>query len=402
MVLKDTNVLNALTEGQWERAKADGWKGTRDQLAAARYAQEVTLDTHIDYSRENMPNLMQGGGVKQLVFQFQKYQQGMIEQMLRYGKDSFFNQDLSREERAVAMRTLAGVVMTHGLVTGAMGLPGFGLAAFGANFYHKFLSENKHEPWDAEVAFRKFATDHLGFDMGNALSRGMFALPGVNKLVPGDVTDRLGMGDILSPGSKIEGTDRSDLMQWLGSFAGGPAGAMLGNFAHAYTLADEGRPERAVEQIAPKAIRDLMKVYRFSNEGVTTEKGAQVVKPGDLTNMDLVAQGLGFTPQTVETAQVNRAAYQEAKNEFKDRKQSLTNQYALAAAQQDQEAMANVQGQIREYNDARMRDNEITELLKPSELTSAIKRRAVESARLMEGVSLQPGEQSLLAEEGIY
>jgi hypothetical protein len=191
-------------------------------------------------------------------------------------------------------------------------------------------------------------------------------------------------------------------MQWLGSFAGGPAGAMLGNFAHAYTLADEGRPERAVEQIAPKAIRDLMKVYRFSNEGVTTEKGAQVIPQGQLTNMDLVAQGLGFTPQTVETSQVNRAAFQEAKDEFKARKQVLTNQYALASAQQNQEAMAKVQEQIQAYNEARVRDNEITEMLKPSALTTALKQRAIAGARLNEGVSLQPGEQGLLQEEGIY
>jgi hypothetical protein len=402
MGLKDVNVQNALTEEQWKRAVDDGWKGTKQELAAARYAQEVTLDTHIDYSRENMPNLMQGGGFKQLIFQFQKYQQGMIEQMLRYGKDAFFNKDMSKEERLVAFRTLAGVVGMHGLVTGAMGLPGFGLVAFGANLYHKFLSENKHEPWDAEVAFRKFATDHLGFDMGNALSRGLFALPGVNQIVPGDVTDRLGMGDLLAPGAKIEGTDRSDLMAWLGSFVGGPAGSLLGNFAHAYTLADEGRPERAAEQLAPKVFRDLMKTYRFANEGVTTEKGAQVLRPDQLTTMDLVAQGLGFTPQTVETTQVNRAALSQAQDEFKTRKQNLTRQYALAAASNDQETMADVQSQINEFNQNRLADNESWAVLKPAALIQAIRQHAVDNARLMEGVSLKPGEQSLLQEEGIY
>jgi hypothetical protein len=401
LALKDRNLTKLVSDEQLAKAQQEGWQGTKEQLAAAMHAQEVTLDTHVDYGKDNAPAYMQGFdkfGLSKLMFQFQKYQQAMIEFEVRSLKDTF-DRTLSKEERLVAFKTLSGILVSHALMTGAMGLPGFGAAAFAMNAYHKLLGDQS-DPWDAETAFRRYVNEHMGLDVGNVFARGLLYVPGLRDVVPADVTDRLGMGDLLAPGTRLDGVDRQDLVQYIGAAVGGPAGGMLGNFLHGFNLMRQGKTERGLEQFMPKAMRDIAKTVRYMNEGVETEGGAPVVEREELTPADLVAQAAGFTPQKVATAQANKEAIDAAKQEMKARRSNLTERYEHSVTSGDADGATAALQAIQDYNADRLSQGMINQVVKPTDLSNAVRQHMMEHILLSQGVALNPKDRPL-AEEGI-
>ena len=227
---------------------------TKQQYAAARYAEQITLDSHVDYSRENAPYIMQpgvlGGAPTKLMFQFKKYQFGMLK-VLSQSYGSMMDSSLPLAERKAGMRTFLGILGTHAVITGMMGLPGFGMAVFIKNMWDKFAGD-KDVPHDAESEFRDMMTRALGRDAGDVASRGILYAPGLRNVLPVDITNRVGLGDLVISGGRVENIDRNNLMAYLGSVAGGPAASLLGNAADATKFMHQGDYQRAVEMMLPK------------------------------------------------------------------------------------------------------------------------------------------------------
>lgn len=401
LALKDKNLTGLVSDEQLAKAQGEGWQGSKEQLAAAIHAQETTLDTHVDYGKDNAAAYMQGFdrfGISKLMFQFQKYQQAMIEFEVRSVKDAL-DKSLPTEERLVALRTLLGIVGSHAIMTGAMGLPGFGAAAFLMDAYHKLLG-SPDKVFDAETSFRRFMNEHFGLDVGNVISRGVLYAPGLRDALPADVTDRLGMGDLLVPADRLDGVDRQDLVQYIGAAVGGPAGGMLGNFVHGFNLMRQGKTERGLEQFLPKAARDIAKTARYMNEGVETESGTPVVAQGDLTPADLAAQAAGFTPQKVATAQANKEAIDSAKASMKTRRGILTQTYEHSVTGGDADRAAQALQDIQAYNQERLSEGLANQVIKPTDLSSAVRQHMMEHILLSQGVALNPRDR-MLTEEGI-
>ncbi|MGZ5183617.1 MAG: PLxRFG domain-containing protein [Caldimonas sp.] len=392
-----------LSEQQYRQILADNpeYAGmSRAQLQAARYAEKITLDSHIEYSRENAPYVMQQGVVPfgKLIFQFQKYQQGMIHALVRNAVDAF-DKNLSGDERMAAAKTLLGIVGTHGLMTGAMGLPGYGLMAFAANAYHKLLGD-KDRPFNADDSFRATLDRSLGKDAGDVVARGLFYLPGVRSVLPGDVTDRLGMGDVLTPTTEAGDINREDLLQYLGQALTGPAGALVGNVFDAYNHAHQGDTWKAAEDLMPKVMRDVSRTYRFYTQGVTTGSNNPVVPAASLSPMDLMAQLIGFEPQKVQGAYANRAAVMDAKTELDNRRKVLLKEFADASMAGDESRMQDLRTAVQRYNAAQMQKGLFTELIKGQELSRAVIDRRLAAVRLREGVSLTPKQRALIEDFG--
>jgi hypothetical protein len=373
-------------------------KLTKQQFEAALYANKITLDSHVDYSRENAPKLLRGDNLtSKLMYQFQKYQIGMMQVLGRNATD-MFDKTLDKDQRFVAGKTLAGILGTHATMCGAMGLPGFGLAAFVLNMNHKLLG-NKDQPFDAEDSFRRLATQAFGRDFGDVISRGILYAPGVKNIAPADITDRLGMGDMASPSNSVGTFDRQNMLQYLGSTLTGPAGSMLGNLAEAYKLANQGDTWKATEQVLPKVFRDAAKLSRFYQEGITTESGNTVVSADELRSnpLNLAVAALGFQPQLEESDYANRSALQGAKAEMDDRRKALIHEYTQAMVKGDQDGVSSAQAAVQRFNQARMADGAYSELLKPTELTRSVMNRRVDDIRLRDGVSISPKQRGLMA-----
>jgi len=374
---------------------------TKQEVAAMKFANQITLDSHVDYSRENMSYVMQPGvtPMGKLMFQFQKYQQAMIYALAKNAGASF-DKNLSGDEQWVARKTLAGIVGTHTLLTGLMGFPMAGLVATATNVYHKLVGD-KNDPYDADDRFRTMLEQHLGKDAGDVAARGLLYAPGIRDVLPGDVTDRLGMGDLLVSGNAADGAiDRNSLLQYFGSLVGGPAGSLMVNISQAAIDHGQGDNWKASEELMPKVMRDVSRTVRFSMDGVTTSSNNPVVKPGELSTMDLVAQAMGFTPQKIETAYANRATVQDAKAELDARRKVLLKEFTDVSldSSSDPTQVQAMRDKINAYNAEQRSKGLYSETINGSEMVRSVQQRRLASIRLNNGISLSPKQRGLINE----
>ena len=395
--LENPHVVEKLTTEEMEAFRARGGADglTDEQLMAARFAETCVADTHVDYSKENAAGIFQTSKfpLGQLMFQFQKYQQGMVHLLASQGMD-MFNGEKDKATRAAAMRTLMGVLATHGVMTGAMGLPLVGTGMFNMNMYHKVLGD-QDEPFDAEDSLRRFFDKTFGSVGGNVLLRGALYNPLTKDAVPADITDRLGLGDMLSPGSTVGKIDRQDLLQYMGSVLSGPTGSLLGQFADAYKFSRQGDQWKAGEQLMPKVMRDVSKTMRFYNDGVTTASNNLVMSKDQMTPSILATQALGFQPQPIEEAYANRGGVENAKAELTARRTELLKMVTDARMSGNPEAVQAAMAHVQAFNAERGQDGLYHERINGNEMTRSYMNRRLGQVRLRNGVSLGPTERRL-------
>jgi hypothetical protein len=374
---------------------------TLRQYNSMRDAENMIDKSHINYGADNAPYLMQkgvSGSLGKLAFQFQKYQQGMLFE-LYHNTHAIFDKSLSPEERFAGFKTVAGVLGTHALMTGAMGLPGFGFAVAATDAYQFFLGDHDN-PFEAEAAYRNTMAKIFGQQTAQVLDRGILYAPGIKDLIPADVTNRLGMGDLLSS-ARLTGAPSSDaFMGYFGQEATGATGALLSQIPEAMQAAHEGDSWRAAEDLLPKALRDVSKSIRYSQYGVNSVSGAPVVAQQALSTGDLVSQALGLEPQDIATAQASRAAVSTAKAELQDQQTVLAKKYVDAVTQGGdvQQAMDDIQ----QYNSSRGVNMQANMMIKPDDLSKAVKARFMAENMLAGGESLTGQNVRALGQYGAF
>jgi len=381
-------------------------KVNRQMVAAMKYAGKITLDSHVDYSRENAAYLMQPGVVPmgKLVFQFQKYQQAMIYSLVKNAGDSF-SKNLTGYERWAARKTLLGVVGTHAMLTGAMGLPGYGVMALALNLFHK-IAGDKDKPYEADDAFHQFLEEHLGKDAGDVVGRGLLYAPGIRDVLPADITDRLGMGDLGASAKALGGgqIDKNSVAQYIGTALGGPAASLLGQFADANNEHLQGDDWKAAELLMPKVARDISRAIRYAQQGVTTASSNPVVTREEMaganpwTSPTLWMQALGFTPQKVESAYANKASVMDAKAELDARRKILLKQFTDATVAGDTDKTAALRDKINAYNDEQRSRGVYSELINGGEMMRSVQTRRLAQMRLANGISMTPKQRGLVDE----
>jgi hypothetical protein len=397
LAMKNPDVIPALDAET--HAKASGltpgkFDLTPQQLAAARFAQDTVNTTHVDYSGHNAAHIMQPGVVPfgEVMFQFQKYQQGMLSILGDSLADVFSKK--SPEERWIAGKTLAGILTTHAAVTGLMGLPLVGTAVMLSNIYHKFFGD-KDRPFDGDDALQKKMIETFGPTWGEVGLRGMLYAPGIKQLAPVDVTDRLGLGDVLAPTRQVGKINSDEWLKYIGSIAGGPSGSLLGQFADAYDYHHHGDDWKASEELMPKVMRDISRTIRFYNEGVTSKSGNQVITAEDMRNGPAFAQLAGFEPQKLQETYANRRSVQNAIAELQDRRKVLMKEATDARSSGDQARLQRVMADIQRYNDVRTKEGTYSQRIKGAELMRSFRTRQKNNASLDHGVALKHSQQDL-------
>ncbi len=176
----------------------------------------------------------------------------------------------------------------------------------------------------------------------------------------------------------------------------GPAGSLLGQMADAYRFYHQGDNWKAAESLAPKVIRDLSKTMRYYEEGVTSGSGQPIVKPEEMSAPQLIMQMIGFTPQNVQSAEVNRSGIEAAVSQFNDRKKVLLKEYAEARLANDDAAAQSARDKIDSYNAAQREQGTMAvEGIKGDEMIRAVQSRRLAAMRLDQGVSLPPRQRAL-------
>lgn len=78
-----------------------------------------------------------------------------------------------------------------------------------------------------------------------------------------------------------------------------PGASFVTNFGRGYDLISQGEVEKGLEAMLPAGARNLLRATRFSEEGITTNRGDPILEPDEFTDANFLAQVLGLPVQRI-------------------------------------------------------------------------------------------------------
>ena len=320
----NNRVLTALTAYQLEVNAGSSVE------EATEYAANMVSRTQFNYSSSNKPPLFQAGGplgaVAPLMFQFMQWPQHMYAHLIRNYVGMV---EAGVMEKSEARSTLLGLLGTHAAVGGLTGMMlqpikwafGFAMMALG----------DDDEPYTAANALSGRTFDRLtteafsglfGTTASTILGKGLPAGLGV------DLSVRMSLGTLYF--IDIRGEDTNSV---LGSLVAGFGGATLNQgikMARGAGQAMDGDIIKGIETASPKMARDILRAFRYANEGLVNAAGDTAIPASDLNPAQLAAQFFGFAPTQISHFYDAQNAIKDAEGHAMDRKSELTQQFRLA------------------------------------------------------------------------
>jgi hypothetical protein len=325
------------------------FKKTGNHEASIHYAYEVTHDTMGDYSSWNASPLFKGNA-GMLALQFKKFAHKTY-----YLLGNTLRGTIQGDPEAA--KQFVGLMVTHGIVAGAMGLPlePFKVALLAGNA----LGVTGFTWQDFELIVRTRSAEVLGQKGGEMFSHGLTRGLGI------DTSTRQGMDSLLTFGAPQDASKAKDLKAWLfDTAAGAPAGYILDQIKSAQALA-KGDVMKAVELTVPiKGVTDVIKV----GTGLSPKLDAKgkVTRPG-YTPFEAGVRAIGFTPASEAENYEKRTMAANSTREQGDKRSTLINNWVVAKPADKASAFKAVQ----DWN----KDQPAAVRVKGQDLTSAASKR---------------------------
>ena len=334
--------------------------------------------TQIDYSDVNAAYFMKPGvglgALNKIVFQFRKYQQGMLYLLFRNAQQAF------RGDKE-ALRSFGYLMGAQVMMAGAAGLPIYALLGF--------FGGDDDEEGDLETRMRNGLTDMVGADAARVLWKGLPTLLGV------DISANIGMGNLLKPLPMVSmrdlrnaetGTDAISLL--LTNAAGAPVG-MLANMLDGGMQMMDGNWAAGVGKFLPKFLGSLVKAADLAEHGVMTRAGNVVMGPEEFDAWDIMYKALGFQPSKVVEHYTAQQAKEDVASAIKERKADILTQYAQAKLRG--EDTSDAKEAMAQFN-----EDHPTQRITQSALIKSVNARRKNAKQLDEaGVSFTKREKSL-------
>lgn len=281
---------------------------------AVKFAESLTWDAHFDYTNVNRARFMQNGFMK-VATQFKQYSQNMTYFLVRNAHQAMKGH--TKEERAIARRTLVGTLGMTALLGGLSAMPLWGVYALA----NAFLGYDEDEPWDAETELKAYLVDTFGKDTADTMLYGVGGA-GISPRISLD-----GMW-VRSPFRDLEGEDQ--WAHYAKQVAGPVLGGILPSALRGLDKLREGEVQRGFEMMLPKAYRDLSKAQRFSSEGALNNKGDQLKAAEDFELWQVMLQGLGLSDAEVNKQYMENSAIKGYERKILDRRAALMTRYYLS------------------------------------------------------------------------
>ena len=345
-------------------------KAGSNKEQAVAYADDVILRTHGDYSGFNAPRITRQG-LGRLATQFRKFQLIQISLMAKLIKDSFAG--ASKQEKMIARRAL-GFTLSHTLaVGGVMGLPGFAAIAWimGAAF------GDDDEPDNPELTLRKMIGDKALADV---------ILKGAPKFVGVDLSGKLGMGQMLSvlPYTDVD-LSKAGVAQAGYALLTGATGSLVQRAAEGVALMADGEFYKGTERLMPSVLAQSMKAARFGlMEGVTLKNGDVVIKPEDISFLDMLSVAIGLPSNKITDRTFVQGAAIDTEKFYKDRTGEIKRDYVRASNAKDAAGMAKARQEWLEMQEAKRKNKLKTQPL--SDLLRAPQEQKKREAGVVGGV----------------
>lgn len=259
----------------WEVAKA---KGEKDAYA---FAVKAVNETQGIYNKVNRPNWARGP-VGRTVLTFKQFSIAYVELLSRMWKRG------GPEGKRAALMMLAMLM----LASGEEGLP------FSQDLDDLIDTVGQFFGFDTNMrrSKRRLAHEILGKTAGDLF------LYGISSQLPLDFAGRLGLGNIAPGSGALKRSDQELIGRNVAEILG-PAAGMATQIADAYDAYVEGNQKKALQNLAPKAVKDVMAGLEMADKGYATD--AKGRKTTDVTQGEAAIKAVGFTPTTV--AQLTRA-----------------------------------------------------------------------------------------------
>ena len=313
---------------------------------AVKFTRNAVFDAHYDYSSFNRPRHFKGNWAKVLMIFKQHsqnttfflgdiYYKGLIKGGIISKKARF------SEEAKEARRAIYGVLATHTLFAGMMGLPGMSVMLWGLSAALGYDDED--DPRDIKYEIREYFTSMFGKENGHALTNGVFNSYMDINLGPSMSADNLW---VRAPGYDMSAREKSMyyLKQALGPAVSMPLDAYVGA-----TEMAKGDTFNGLKKIAPRFLRDAMKAWDYSENGVTDSKGTQMLEP--YTPFQTIKQGFGFKRGKEAEGYQARGAMLGLKGKIERRKTELKQTMDKAVRTGDKQLEQQTWASIDRFND---------------------------------------------------
>ncbi|WP_258039726.1 PLxRFG domain-containing protein [Aeromonas sp. ASNIH8] len=316
---------------------------------------EMVYDGHGNYAASNRPRYMRNDITKVLT-QFKIYSQMMTYVLysnaikaakagsLKAWKKGVLGKELTQDDlRAIAdgklaAKTLGGVLATHWVMAGVMGLPT--PLTFAAYAIAAGLDDDDDR--SGEASFRLALTEALGPRAGELLAKGpMDALTNLS------IAGRTGLGDLWWRSPK-EGTEGDDLAWHAVQQLLGPVAGIGINLARGTGQMTDGHIQRGLETMLPKSIRDVAKSYRQATEGEQTIKGDIIMD--DVATWNVAMQGLGFGSAQMAKNYDAREYIKGKEKRIADKRSQLLTDYYMARKSGEMDEVQEVLERIKMFN----------------------------------------------------
>jgi len=305
---------------------------------AVQYAGDIINGTHFDYSNANRPRYMQGN-VAKVLLQFRNYSVGMTWLFWRGVQQAFAG--ATPEVKRLARRQTAGMLGMTGLLAGTLGMPIINVIRYTAEAIEAAFGDDD-EPWDFNVELRGYLDSVVGATAADVILRGP-----VSQATGADIASRVGLADLWwrEPDRELEG---QELYAYALEQLAGPMGGIGKSTLEGLQKVGEGHVWRGVEQMLPKAVKDVLKGWRYHADGATSLRGDPIME--DISARQALTQAMGFSPTALSRQyELNRAA-KNYEQHILDRRASIINAFALGVREQDQELLAAARLRIGEWN----------------------------------------------------
>lgn len=335
----------------------------KNNQAAMDAAAEAVEQIHVDYSNANAPRYAKRNAFtgSKLVMQFKKYQLHMIGMLVSNAKDGWLNKDIPLKERQEARRMTYGLLTTHALMGGTLGLPlAAPLLLIGSLFAGAGDDDDEFDP---ETEYKNFLAELLGKDAADVVGRGLPAAIGL------DLHSKLGLGNIFSPMPFVKDVEKpQDQFKEYVFALTGPSVSLGSRFYAGLAEAADGDITRAAQHLAPKFVGDVVKSADFAERGITTLDGNVRINPADLTAAQLLMLGAGVPMVKVQKYYEKNAEMARQTGAATEVKLSIKKDYAAAKTPAEKRDAVE---RMREYN-----SRHPTDRLSLQDLTAFAKSRA--------------------------
>ncbi|WP_237671898.1 PLxRFG domain-containing protein [Aeromonas caviae] len=355
-------------------------KQAEPRLNGQQYADrvaEMVYDGHGNYAASNRPRYMRNDITKVLT-QFKIYSQMMTYVL-------YSNAIKAAKGDKVAQKTLAGVLATHWVMAGVMGLP----TPITAVVYAIAAGLDDDDDRSGEASFRLALTEALGPRAGELLAKGpMDALTNLS------IAGRTGLGDLWWRSPK-EGTEGDDLAWHAVQQLLGPVAGIGINLARGAGQMTDGHIQRGLETMLPKSIRDVAKSYRQATEGEQTIKGDIIMD--DVSTWNVAMQGLGFGSAQMAKNYDAREYIKGKEKRIADKRSQLLTDYYMARKSGEMDEVQEVLERIKMFNSI----NHPRERITGKSLALSFKSKLRSNERTQGGVYLNRNRE-YLREEGRF